>query len=110
MNNNKYYFTNFIIHLFYGIGFFIGFAYSWDYKITGVLDELGGTLMLGCLFPIPIITSFVFVRICIKRWPKELQDNKAGRETLTCPVTGLAGWIIGFALATFMSSLSTGSL
>jgi hypothetical protein len=109
MNNNKYYFANFIIHLFYGVGFLVGFVYSWDYKITGTLDDLAGTLMLGCLFPIPIITSFVFVRICIKRWPKELQDSKAGRETLTCPLAGLAGWIIGSVSAALLGSLSTGS-
>jgi hypothetical protein len=105
MNNNKYYFANFIIHLFYGVMVFIGFAYSWYHA----LDGLAGALMLGCLFPFPLITSFIFVRICIKRWPKELQDSKAGRETLTCPLAGLAGWFIGCVLATFMSSLSTGT-
>jgi hypothetical protein len=102
--NNKYYSANFIIHLFFGVVFLIGFVYSWDYH-TNSLDEWALMLMFGCLFPFPIITSIIFVRICIKRWPKELQDNKAGRETLTCPVVGLAGWIVGSVSAALLGSL-----
>jgi hypothetical protein len=54
MNNNKYYSANFIIHLFYGGGVIIGFVYSMV------------ILMIACFFPIPIITSMIFIDKSIK--------------------------------------------
>jgi hypothetical protein len=85
MNNNKYYSANFIIHLFYGGGVIIGFVYSMV------------ILMIACFFPIPIITSMIFIDKSIKRWPKEMRNSKTGRETITCMIAGISGWYLAFA-------------
>jgi hypothetical protein len=102
--------VNFIIHAFYGVLFVIGFAYSWDYKHTGMLNDLAGILMLGCLFPAPIITSILFIKKCIKRWPKELRDSKAGHEIFSCLIVGLIGWYLAAAVTILLGSFIRGYL
>jgi hypothetical protein len=86
--NNRYYSTNFLIHVLYGIIVCIGAVEVFNNNTT--LAAIAGIIAIAFAIPIPIITNIYFVKRC-KRW----------REIILCIFVALSGWYLAF-LATAM--------
>jgi hypothetical protein len=64
--------------------------------------------MIILIFPVPIITSIVFIKKCMESWPAELRDSKSWSEMMLCMGAGLAGWYAAFMLAGVVIHVFTG--